>query len=63
MSGWFEWAHMTLSQIEYIKEIHKGLRGEEHDIRMLINDSMDRIQRSDQVLGSRKLWSPQKRCK
>jgi len=36
---------MTLTQIEYIREIQKGRGEEDHGIRMLTKDSMERMER------------------
>jgi hypothetical protein len=45
MLRWGERASMTMDQIEYIKKFHKAEGNEDHNIRILIDDNITRIQR------------------
>jgi hypothetical protein len=63
MLRWVEWEHRSLAQIEYVKEIQNGQGGEEHGIGMLTNDSIDKIHKSDGILGPRWLLNQNIKCR
>jgi hypothetical protein len=45
MMRWSEKSHNVLAQIEYIREIQKGQSEQDHGIKMLTDDSLDRFQK------------------
>jgi ribosomal protein L1 len=48
---WYEKAHQVVERIDYISVVQKGRDAEEHDIRVLRDNNIDRIRKVGRILG------------